>query len=327
MIIATKICTTLITSLSVASMLSGCSRSADEGEASPAFKAAPITFTAEQATNALQRVDEFVKNCTPRDAGTPEGAKAALWLQKQLTEAGIESRLDRFEDETPRGSKTFVNVIGTIRGKSDQWIVLLSHFDTKSGINRNFEGANDGGSSTGLLLELAAIIRNAGERRYNYIFGFMDGEECQLAYSDRDGFHGSKHFARQLKDKETKIKAVILTDMIGDRDLKISVPRNSSKDLKLLALRAAKATGHRKYISIHNSNVYDDHQAFLDLKYPAIDLIDFEFGKRLGDNSYWHTMEDSMDKLSAQSLLITGQIVVEMINMLKQQDHNQTEPR
>jgi hypothetical protein len=316
MIIATKICTMLITSLSVASMLSGCSRSADTDDDRPAFRSAPLAFTAAQATNALQRVDEFVKSCTPRDAGTPEGAKAALWLQTQLTADGVEATLDRFEDETPRGSKTFVNVIGAVRGKSDEWIVLLSHFDTKSGIDRNFEGANDSGSSTGLLLELAALIRSSGAGHFNYLFGFMDGEECDLAYSDRDGFHGSKHFARQLKEKETKIRAVILTDMIGDRDFKISIPRNSSRELKLLALQAATATGNRQYISIHNGTIYDDHQAFLDLKYPAINLIDFEFGKYPGDNSYWHTMEDSMDKLSARSLLITGQIVVEMINML-----------
>ncbi len=314
--IATKICTTLITSLSVASMLSGCSRSADEGEASPAFKAAPITFTAEQATNALHRVEEFVRNCTPRDAGTEQGAQAALWLQTQLSQMGIEAKLDRFDDETPRGTRTFVNVIGTLRGNGPQWIVLLSHFDTKSGIGPGFQGANDSGSSTGLLLELADIIHKAGTRRYNYLFGFMDGEECLLAYSDRDGFHGSKHFARQLKQAGTPVKAVILTDMIGDRDFKITIPRNSSKELKLLALKAAATTGYRDKITLYNSNIYDDHQAFLDLGYPAINLIDFEFGSQPGSNDYWHTLEDSLDKLSAESLLITGRIVTEMLNQL-----------
>ncbi len=322
MIIMAKIFTTLATSLSIALMLTGCSQSAEEVAASPTVKVAPLTFNAENATNAMQRVAELIKDYTPRDAGTPEGEKAALWLKNQMVASGVDAKLDRFEDETPRGSKSFVNVIGTLPGKSDQWIILLSHFDTKTGIDRKFEGANDSGSSTGLLLELAALIKNAGDRRYNYLFGFMDGEECALAYSDRDGFHGSKYFAKQLKKRGTDIKAVILTDMIGDRDLMISVPRNSSKELKLLALKAATAAGHRKKISINNNNILDDHQAFLDLKYPAINLIDFEFGNKPGDNSYWHTMEDSMDKISFESLLITGQIVVEMINMLKQQDHN-----
>lgn len=316
MLLTPNIGNALIASLSMIALFTGCHKSAEPKNEAPTFKATAIKFNAEHATNALQRVTALVKECTPRDAGTPEGAKAALWLKNQLSASGIEAQLDRFDDETPRGSQTFVNVIGTVHGKSDQWIVLLSHFDTKSGIGRDFEGANDSGSSTGLLLELASIIKHAGERHYNYLFGFMDGEECQLAYSDRDGFHGSKRFAQQLKAKNTNIKAVILTDMIGDRDLMITVPRNSSKELKLLALKAADATGHRKHISIHSSNIYDDHQAFLDLNYPAINLIDFEFGNKPGDNSYWHTMEDSLDKLSAQSLLITGQIVAEMINML-----------
>ena len=115
--------------------------------------------------------------------------------------------------------KTFINVLGELEGEGDEWIILLSHFDTKPGIHRDFQGANDSGSSTGLLLEMAAIIKKTGHRRCNFLFGFMDGEECLLAYSDRDGFHGSKRLARQMKEKNTNIKAVILMDMVGDRDL------------------------------------------------------------------------------------------------------------
>lgn len=319
MIITLQKSISLLISLTLLSLLAGCDRIASASADSAALPATPLAFTAANATNALQRVDALVKNCTPRDAGTPEGARAAGWLQEQLQAIGVEAKLDAFEDETPRGLKNFVNVIGTIRGRSNQWIVLLSHFDTKSGIDPAFQGANDSGSSTGLLLELAAIIQSSGERHYNYLFGFMDGEECQLAYSDRDGFHGSKHFAKTLKMEGRNIKAVILTDMIGDRDLQISVPRNSSKELKLLALKAAAAAGHRDKISILNSAIYDDHQAFLDLNFPAIVLIDFEFGSKPGSNEYWHTLEDSMDKLSTESLLITGQIVVNMINLLQEE--------
>ncbi|MFA7174995.1 MAG: M28 family peptidase [Kiritimatiellia bacterium] len=306
----------LLASLTLLPLLVGCGRVAPEVADALSPQPTPLAFTAHHATNALLRVDALVKHHTPRDAGTPAGAQAAGWLQEQLQSIGVEAEVVRFEDETPRGRKTFANVIGTHRGRSDGWIVLLSHFDTKSGIGPTFQGANDSGSSTGLLLELASIIKNSGERHYNFLFGFMDGEECQLAYSDRDGFHGSKHFARALKKEGRNLKAVILTDMIGDRDLKINVPRNSSKELKLLALKAAATAGHRDKISILSSTIYDDHQAFLDLNFPAIVLIDFEFGSRPGSNDYWHTLEDSMDKLSAESLLTTGQIVVEMINML-----------
>lgn len=316
MILASQKAVTLLALLTLLPLLVGCGRVAPEAADALRSQPKPLAFTAEHATNALQRVEALVKNHTPRDAGTPEGARAAGWLQEQLQSTGVAAELVRFEDETPRGRKTFANVIGTHRGRSDEWIVLLSHFDTKSGIGPAFQGANDSGSSTGLLLELAAIIQNSGEQHYNFLFGFMDGEECQLAYSDRDGFHGSKHFARALKKEGRDLKAVILTDMIGDRDLQISVPRNSTKELKLLALKAAAVAGHRDKITMLSSVILDDHQAFLDLDFPAIVLIDFEFGSRPGSNDYWHTMEDSMDKISAESLLITGQIVVEMINML-----------
>ena len=298
-------------------LMTGCKKAEEAAPEETVFPAAVLSFSPEQAASSLKRVERLVKECTPRDAGTPEGAKAAEWLRAALEKDGIQAKLDSFQDETPKGEKTFVNALGEIKGSSDEWIVLLSHFDTKVGIDRTFQGANDSGSSTGLLLELAAVIKKAGDNRCNFLFGFMDGEECLLAYSDRDGFHGSKKLAKDLKAKKTKIKAVILMDMIGDRDFKITIPRNSSKDLKLLALKAAEKTGDRSKIGLHNSNIFDDHQAFLDLGYPAINLIDFHFGSKPGANDYWHTMEDSMDKLSAESLLITGRIVMEMINQLQ----------
>ena len=311
------LCKALPVAFSCMMLMTGCKKKEEAAKGETLAPAAVLSFSAEQATNSLKRVEELIKKHTPRDAGTPEGAKAAEWLCEQMKKDGITARLDSFTDETPKGEKTFVNALGEIKGSSDEWIILLSHFDTKVGIDRTFEGANDSGSSTGLLLELAAAIKNAGRSRCNFLFGFMDGEECLLAYSDRDGFHGSKKLAKDLKAKKTKIKAVILMDMIGDRDFKITIPRNSSKELKLLALRAADATGDRDKIGLHNYNIFDDHQAFLDLGYPAINLIDFHFGSKPGANDYWHTMEDSMDKLSAESMLVTGRIVMEMINELQ----------
>ncbi len=277
---------------------------------------APLTFTATQATNALMHVASFVNDCTPRDGGTAGSEKAAIWLHKRLSEQGLDVKIDRFSDLTPQGSRPFANVLATILGDSDEWIVLLSHFDTMRGIAADFQGANDGGSSTGLLLELAAALHAAGPKKYNFLCAFLDGEECMFAYSDRDGFHGSKHLARQLEATRTKIKAVILMDMVGDRDLKITLPRNSSADLRVLALEAAETTGDRNKITLFDGIIYDDHQAFLDLGYPAVNLIDFYYGSRPGENDYWHTTKDSLDKLSADSLLTTGRLVFEMLNRL-----------
>ena len=278
-----------------------------------------LVFGAERATNALAQVRAFVNECTPRDAGTAGATRAADWLYARLAAQDITVKLDAFSDRTPLGTQSFVNVLATLPGASDEWIVLLSHFDTKSGIGEGFQGANDSGSSTGLLLELAAMLRAAGPLKYNILCGFMDGEECQLAYSERDGFHGSKQLARQMKARQARIKAVILMDMVGDRELVLTVPRNGSAQLRLLALEAAQATGHRQHLKLFDGVIFDDHQAFLDCGYPAVNLIDFFYGSRAEQNDYWHTLEDTLDKISAESLQITGDIVTEMLNRLLQE--------
>jgi len=295
-------------------VLTGC------GDRTPAESAASqppaLSFPAQQATQALAHVTGLVKQCTPRDAGTAGAEKAARWIRDRLTERGVDARIDRFTDPTPRGPKPFFNVLATLPGTGDGWIVLLSHFDTMSGIGEGFQGANDSGSSTGLLIELAAILRAAGPLPHTILCGFMDGEECMLAYSDRDGFHGSRRLARQMKAEGRSVKAVILMDMVGDRDLKLTVPRNGTGALRRLALKAAEATGDRDRIGLFDGIVYDDHQAFLDCGFPAVNLIDFEFGSAPGLNDYWHTPADTLDKLSVESLLTTGRIVLEMVNRL-----------
>lgn len=294
----------------LAALLSGCG---DKPEPVPV---PALTLTATQATNAFALVAALTSEYTPRDAGTPGAERAAGWIAERLRERGLTARIDTFTDPTPRGPKQFHNVLAEIPGASDEWIILLSHFDTMSGIGGGFEGANDSGSSTGLLIEMAAALQAAGPYRHNLLFGFMDGEECMVSYSERDGFHGSKRLARQQKQSGAKIRAVILMDMVGDRDLKLLVPRNSTASLRLLALEAAEATGDRAKIGLFDGDIYDDHQAFLDLGYPAVNLIDFEFGSKPGRNDYWHTPADTMDKICPDSLLVTGRIVMEMLNRL-----------
>ena len=304
----------LSTLLCSAALLAGCGK-----HAAPAKTPAPprLGFSDAQASNALHAVADFVTACTPRDAGTPGAEKAALWLRDRLATNGLEAAVDRFEDATPRGPRTFFNVLADIPGSGDEWILLLSHFDTMSGIGDGFQGANDGGSSTGLLLELASVLRASGPRPFNVLCAFLDGEECMLGYSDRDGFHGSKRLAAAMKRQGRAIRAVILMDMVGDRDLKLTMPANCTPALRVLALDAAEAVGARDKIGLFDGYVYDDHQAFYDLGYPAVNLIDFSYGSRAGENDYWHTTQDTLDKLSADSLHTTGRIVAEMINRLE----------
>lgn len=302
----------LISLLLSATLLAGCGE-----QAAPSAASSRLTFTAAQATNALAHVSAFVAECTPRDAGTPEAERAAAWLHSRLCAKGVGASIDRFAEPTPRGTQTFANVLATIQGTGDEWILLLSHFDTMNGIGKGFQGANDGGSSTGLLLELATAGLPRNALKHNILCAFLDGEECLYGYSDRDGFHGSKHLAKAMKREGRKIKAVILMDMVGDRDLKITIPRNSTPDLRVLALEAAEATGNRDKIGLFDGFIYDDHSAFFDLGFPAVDLIDFSYGSRPGENDFWHTPKDTLDKLSADSLLVTGQIVLEMLNRLE----------
>lgn len=305
-----------IATLAVTLALTGCSRNSEPAAAEPV--PTQVLFTAANGTNALRMVEGLVAKCTPRDAGTPGAEKAALWIKEQLAESGVAASLDRFEDATPRGRREFRNVLAEIPGSGDQWIILLSHFDTMSGIGEGFEGANDSGSSTGLLLEIARVLSARKDHgvKHNILFGFTDGEECMITYMEGDGFHGSKHLARKIKDEGRRVKAVICVDMIGDRDLKINVPRNGTAALRLLALEAAAAVGARDKIGLYDNSIYDDHQAFLNLGFPAVNLIDFSYGSAAGLNDYWHTRHDTLDKLSAESLLITGRIVMEMLRQL-----------
>ena len=276
-----------------------------------------LVFKAEHGIQALSNVTAFVQACTPRDAMTPGAERAAQWLKGNLLSNGLKTaRIDTFTDKTPLGEAKFHNVEAVIPGQSPRTILLLSHFDTKSGIGPSFQGANDGASSTGLLLELARIIAASGTPRDTIHIAFLDGEECKVTFDALDGLHGSRHLARKMKQQKKDIAAVILMDMIGDRDLHIQLPHNGTGALRAGALRAADATGDRDHIAPYDGLILDDHQPFLDEGFPAVDLIDFEYGDAPGKNNYWHTPGDTLDKLSAESLSITGRIVLEMINQL-----------
>ncbi len=300
-------------SLAACLLIMGCKK-----ETPVASVAAPrLAFRSEHGTNALAHVFAFVQACTPRDAMTPGAERAAQWLKDKLLSNGIKTAMiDTFTDKTPLGDATFHNVEAVIPGQTPRTILLLSHFDTKSGISPAFQGANDSGSSTGLLLELARIIAASGTPRYTIQIVFLDGEECKINFDAQDGLHGSRYLAKKMKREKRDLAAVILMDMIGDRDLHIQLPHNGDGALRACALRAADATGDRKHIGLYDGVILDDHQPFLDAGFPAVDLIDFAFGSAPGENNYWHTPHDTLDKLSAESLAITGRIVLEMINQL-----------
>jgi len=185
-------------------------------------------------------------------------------------------------------------------------------------LGAGFEGANDSASSSGLLLELVRVLQAAGPLPVNIGIAFFDGEECRHSYTARDGLHGSRHAARALclNRRMDQVRAVIILDMIGDSNLTVTIPRNCTPDLATRVFRAAAAEKVRNKFSLMAGALLDDHQPFLEAGMPSVVLIDFEYGSAPGRNDYWHTPQDTLDKLSAKSLGIIGRVVIRMLNDL-----------
>ena len=275
--------------------------------------AAALEFTAQDARLAFEKARELVENCTPRDAGTVRGRIAANRILDAASAVGADVRSETFRAKACAGEKEFTNLYAEFGTKcaSNRWVVLVSHYDTKPGVN--CPGANDGASSSGLLIALARVLSRRKDLGGNVLLVWTDGEECVSAYGPDDGFWGSKRAADWLASTGRDVRAVVCVDMIGDRDLSISIPDNGSPKLVEVALEAAKKAGCPGLVKPVEELVKDDHVAFLNRGFEAIDLIDFDYGP---DNSYWHTPEDTMDKISEESLLKSGRIVTEMLNIL-----------
>ena len=275
-----------------------------------------VAFTAADATNAYSLAEGLVKSHTPRHAGTPGARGAAEWIRRQAAAAGLSADVDEFRASAPGGEWKFANVIVEIpglEGPRAPWIVFISHFDTYSNAGPGFEGANDGASTTGLLLALARAVRRARLPNRNVAFVFTDGEEARFAYGPDDGFQGSKRAAAEFKRMGRDVLAAVNMDMLGDRDLKIELPVNATPVLNEMVLEAARREGLSSRVSVSRMVISDDFSAFLGAGWPATDMIDFSFGP---ENRWWHVPEDKLDKISVDSLCISGRIAAALFNML-----------
>lgn len=282
---------------------------------SAAILAAALAFEPADARFAYDTAKDFVAKCTPRDAGTVRGRIAANYLLDAASRTGADVALDRFVAETPKGKRNFTNLTAEFKNDPDgEWTVLVSHYDTKSGVR--CPGANDGASTSALLVALARRLCEWRTPRGNVMLVWTDGEECMQSYSENDGLWGSKRAAKQLKESGRKVKAVVCLDMLGDADLNISIPGNTSPALRKIALYAAKKARLAGRVAEIPELVLDDHVPFLKAGFKSVDLIDFAYGSAPGANDYWHTENDTVEHISEKSLLESGKLTAEILNVL-----------
>ncbi|PYV19656.1 MAG: peptidase M28 [Acidobacteria bacterium] len=254
----------------------------------------------------------------PRPPGSDALARARQYIVAQLRGWGYAVEDDTFEPVTPYGPKKMHDLIARREGRaSDRGaIVLATHYDTKYFPSGNFVGANDPGSSTALALELARVL--AGSRDgLDYWFVFFDGEEAFIEWSSFDSTYGSRHLARRWKQEgvTAKIRAFILLDMIGDRDLELNRESNSTRWLRDLVWSTAAEIGLSGILGSTEGAIEDDHVPFLDAGVACVDLIDLNYGPP--GNSYHHRDTDTLDKVSAESMEKVGKLVLAVLPKLQ----------
>lgn len=265
------------------------------------------------ATRAMQYVREVVA-FGPRPIGSEAHKKLESFLLSHLR--GITVEHDDFTASTPKGTFPIHNIIARFPGTKPGVVVIATHYDTLMPV-KNFVGANDGGSGTGLLLELANQLRSANRPGYSVWLVWLDGEEAVQHWSDTDSLYGSRHLAEKWqKDGTTKqIKAFLLADMIGDADLNIEREQNSTPWLQDLLYQAASKLGYQSHFFARTLYIDDDHLPFAKAGVPVADLIDFDYGY---NNVFWHSPQDTIDKLSPKSLEITGDVLLQTVRLLDQ---------
>jgi glutaminyl-peptide cyclotransferase len=286
----------------------------------PFLAATPAILSAQtlpqfNGERALNYTKQFVA-IGPRWVGSPGHARAQAFLERQLAKDDLVK--DTFTASTPVGPMTMTNYIVKFPGTKDGIIVLATHYDTNYPLkDTGYVGANDGGSSTGLLLEMAKSLRGSKRNGYSVWLVFFDGEEAFRTWTDTDSAYGSRHLADKWQADGTlkRIKAFLLADMIGDRDLNVDRDVTSTPWLLDLVGEAASKYGNQSYFFARRQGVGDDHTAFLKHGVPSADLIDFDYGY---NNAFWHTPDDTMDKLSAKSLSIVGSVLLETVQLLDQ---------
>ncbi|HEX8285216.1 MAG TPA: M28 family metallopeptidase [Pyrinomonadaceae bacterium] len=278
------------------------------GGRNPVFVEQPGGASAFSGRRAFEHVKKLV-GFGPRPSGSKALARAREYIREQ-----VGGTLEEWVAETPAGRVKMANVVAGVKGESEDTVVIASHYDTKLFKEFEFVGANDGGSSTGALLEIARALRLSGKSRLTYRFVFFDGEEAVCREWDEcgkpgapDNTYGSRHHVGRLKSRNEfkNVRALILLDMVGYDDLEIGRDDLGTPWLQDIIWRTARALGYAKqFVERPESVGGDDHVPFLRAGAPAVDLI------QLGTYPHWHTPGDTLDKIAPASLKAVGDVVL-----------------
>jgi Zn-dependent M28 family amino/carboxypeptidase len=277
----------------------------------PADLGPPPSFDANRAFQYIKEIVAF----GPRPIGSENHKKVEDYVLSHLKGDSVEQ--DAFTIDTSEGKFPVHNIIAKFPGTRGGIIVIASHYDTNWPLrDAAYVGANDGASSSALLLEIANQLR--GKRRDGYSVWLLwdDAEESlRLPWYDPESLYGVRHLAQKWQDDGTikKMKAFILEDMIGDADLNIERVTDATPWLEDLIYQAATRLGYQSHFFAREMFIGDDHQPFLDRGVPSADLIDLDYGY---NNVFWHTPQDTVDKLSPKSLEIVGSVTLETVRML-----------
>lgn len=265
----------------------------------------------------MQYVKEIV-NFGPRPLGSANHKKVEDFIDAHLKGDALED--DEFTADTNIGKFPVHNIIAKFPGKKDGIVVVASHYDTNYPLRDTpYIGANDGASTSALLLELANELRGKPNDGYSIWLVWDDAEEAMKPEAEvpfmNDSLYGITHLAEKWQSDGTlkNIKAFLLTDMIGDADLDIDRDLNSTPWLESVVYEAATRLGYQSHFFARENQVSDDHIPFMKRGVVCADLIDFTYGY---NNVFWHTPQDTVDKLSPKSLDIVGSVVLETIRIL-----------
>jgi glutaminyl-peptide cyclotransferase len=278
----------------------------------PARSATPIVaaFNGERAMDHVRKQIEF----GPRPPDTPQLAKTRAYIANELKSYGLTVSFDEFNAITPQGEKKMVNIVGEIPGDTKKLILIASHYDTKFYKDMYFTGANDPAASVGTLLEIGRVLGTMKKPSVTYRLVFFDGEEafCE-GWSDcgdesnPDNTYGSRHYVSQLRaaNELGNTAALVLLDMMGYKNLELGRDNMSTRWLQDIIWQTGRELGHGKIFVDREEGVGgDDHESFVAAGVASVDLI------QLNSYPYWHKADDTIDKVSAQSMKVVGETVL-----------------